>query len=1468
MYLIFDTETTGLPLDHTAPLSDFDNWPRCVQLAWQLHDHTGQLLSDGNFIIRPDGFTIPFISEKIHGISTERAEKEGIPIEEVMEHFERDIERAHFLIGHNLQFDLNIMGSEYLRYQRPSPFEVKQVIDTKDDGTAFCAIPGGVGRFKWPTLAELHQKLFDVGFESAHDAAADVDATARAFLEMVRLNVIQITLPSGTHLSTGTKTSTGTNLPTADNPATGLDLSSQPASQWIDSNHYMDAVHDLRSRGVEAEDRSTLQKANLPTPRKGGQAVSGTGTSTGVNTNAGTDSNPAATPIADTPFVHLHHHSKYSVLQAAADTKETVKKAKADGMPAVALTDLGNMYGVFHFVQAAHAEGIKPIIGCELYFVEDRHQKSFTRDHKDRRYQQPFLVKNRKGFENLSVLSSLGFTEGYYYKFPRIDRELVQTYREGLIALTGGLQGEVPFLILNKGEEFAEKALVWWHQQFGDDLYIELMRHGLEEEERVNQVLLRFAEKYGIKTVATNNAFYLDKKDARAHDALLCIDNGEIMSTPIGRGRGYRFGFPNDEFYFKTQEEMKALFADQPDAIRNTADIAEKVEAIDLRRDVILPNFELPEGFDDESAYLRHLTIEGARERYGEISDVVQERIDLELSIIASMGFPGYFLIVQDFIAAARDMGVFVGPGRGSAAGSVVAYCTGITNIDPLRYDLLFERFLNPERVSMPDIDIDFDDDGRQKVIDYVTKKYGKEQVAHIITFGTMAARSSVRDVARVLDLPLVDADRLAKMIPETIGISLQDAIRDVRDLREIRKQEDQLEGQTLAMAETLEGSVRNTGIHAAGIIIAPDRLTKYIPIATAKDADLYVTQFDGKVIEDAGMLKMDFLGLKTLSILKTAMASVQRNHQKEYNLDTIPLDDEKTFAMYSDALTIGTFQFESEGMRKHLKDLKPSSVNDLIAMNALYRPGPMQFIPDYIRRKHGKENVEYPHDDLREILEPTFGIMIYQEQIMKVAQTMGGYTLGEADVLRRIMGKKKPELLPPEEEKFMKQALAKGYDKAVAKDVFDKMAMFAGYGFNKSHSAAYSVVAYHTMYFKANYTAEYMAAVLSHNKSDIKKTAFFIEECQRLGIEVQPPDINTAESEFVAVDGHIQYGMSAIKGVGESAIHSLVDERTSNGPFPSIFDFVARVDSKICNRRMVESLIQAGAFDTLHDNRAQLLASMDEIMAYGSQKQEEKRQQQVNLFDAFAATPNNGATGGAGSNANGFSNTPTLRNVDKWTAIERLNKERELIGFYLSGHPLDRYKEDINLFSTTTLDSDRLGKLSDRSAVSVVGIITGVRQTADRKGRPMAFVQFEDLRGSAEMLCFSETYDRHQGLIALDTVVMVQGSLDTRRGEPKIIANSLERVENLREKFQNKLRMQILLHTEQLTRSDLEQMAKLFQAHKGQTTVSFRVKSAAGPKPLNMTMRKFVVDPSNELLKGLRDIVGKSSVSLMNLSG
>ncbi len=1398
MYLIFDTETTGLPQDYSAPITDLDNWPRLVQLAWQLHDHTGKLLSSGNYIVKPEGFTIPFNSEKVHGISTERALKEGHDLEFVLKEFRKAIDESHFMVGHNVSFDERVMGAEYLRKKIPSAIMDKPKIDTKDEATEYCAIPGARG-YKWPTLTELHKKLFGTDFEDAHDAAADVEATARAFLELVRLGVIKVNFPLDARL-------------------------------YDSSDSYM-----VRENYIDLVAPSRLKKKDEQAEEEGSDTPVGTTEQIELD--------------KDFAFTHLHCHSKYSVLQATAGVKELVQKARDEGMPAVALTDLGNMYGAFTFVSAAEEAGIKPIVGCEFYVVEDRHQKKFTRDNRDKRYQIPMLAKNQNGYKNLAKLSSIGFTEGYYYKYARIDKEVIRKYSEDLICLSGGIRGWIPDLILNRGEEYAEEELLWWKEVFGDDFYLEVTNHGLEEEKRVNEVLRKFSRKYDIKLVATNNAFYLEKEDASAHDALICIDDGTLVSTPVGRGRDYRYGFPNEEFWFKSTQEMLDLFPDMPEAVTNTREVVDKVEPITLRREVILPKFEIPDEFGNEDDYLRHLTLEGAKKRYPELTDEVKERIDLELGIIKEMGFPGYFLIVQDFIAAARDMGVFVGPGRGSAAGSVVAYCTGITNIDPLEYDLLFERFLNPERVSMPDIDIDFDDDGRQKVIEYVVNKYGKNQVAHIITFGSMAARSSVRDVARVLDLPLADADRIAKLVPERPGTSLDDAFSEVKELREIRDGEG-LEAETLRMAKVLEGSVRNTGIHAAGIIIAPDDLTEFIPVSTAKDADLTVTQFDGSVIEYAGMLKMDFLGLKTLSILKTAIGYVRENYGKEYDLDDIPLDDEKTYKLYQKGGTLGTFQFESEGMRKYLKDLKPTNINDLIAMNALYRPGPMQFIPNYIDRKHGREKVEYDHEDLIPLLESTYGIMIYQEQIMKVAQKMGGYTLGEADVLRRIMGKKKPELLPPEEAKFVKQAKELGYDEKVAKEVFDKMAMFAGYGFNKSHSAAYSVVAYHTMYFKANYPAEYMAAVMSHNMSDIKKVASFIEECQRMNIPVDPPNINTARGKFVAKDGRVQYGMSAIKGVGSSAIRHIVEEREANGLFKSIFDFAARVDTRVCNRRTLESLIIAGAFDTLNDNRAQLLMGIEDILSYAARKQEEKRMSQVNMF--------------GGADGNSLLQEPSLKPVPKWSQIERLNKERELIGFYLSGHPLNKYKEDIKLFGKQNLSEECLSRLQHDAEIRFIAIITGKRQTTDRKGRPIAFLQVEDLSSTAEVCVFSKQFDQYAALLEVDNVVYITGRYSKRDRGNSIILNSVDRIENLREKHQDKLRLKVNIRTDSLAKDDLDQMQTLFELNKGSTMVKFAIHSKEANAPIRMNVRNFVVEPTDELLKGLRDVLGEESVELV----
>ncbi|MEC8683230.1 MAG: DNA polymerase III subunit alpha, partial [Bacteroidota bacterium] len=850
--------------------------------------------------------------------------------------------------------------------------------------------------------------------------------------------------------------------------------------------------------------------------------------------------------LAKVDFVHLHNHSQFSILQSTASVHDLVAAAKKHKMPAVGITDMGNMMGAFHFVKALTAHNkaaqkkndelleageeptetiIKPIVGAELNVCQDHTNKS----QKDNGYQIVFLAKNKRGYHNLAKMASLAYTDGFYY-VPRIDREIVERYKEDIIVLTGNLYGEVPSKVLNVGEKQAEEALLWWKETFGEDLYIEVMRHGQEDEDRVNQTLIEFSKKHDVKLVATNNTFYIDKEDAPAHDILLCVKDGEKVATPKGRGRGYRFGLDNEEYYFKSADEMKALFTDLPEAISNVDEIVNKVEAFVLARDVLLPAFTIPEEFQfeedkqdggkrGENKYLKHITFEGARQRYPEITPDIEERLNFELSVIENTGYPGYFLIVEDFIREARNMGVSVGPGRGSAAGSAVAYCLGITNIDPIKYDLLFERFLNPDRVSMPDIDIDFDDEGRSRVMDYVIDKYGANQVAQIITYGTMAAKSSIRDTARVLDLPLSDADRIAKLIPnmsklaKIFGQSEADLKKKVRseDLVKVNEllnlaEGDDLEGQTLRQARQLEGSVRNTGIHACGVIITPDDITNFVPVSIAKDSDLYVTQFDNSVVEEAGLLKMDFLGLKTLTLIKDTVKLVKHKHGIDLDPDSFPLDDEKTYELFQRGDTVGIFQYESPGMQKHMQALKPTVFEDLIAMNALYRPGPMEYIPSFIARKHGEEEIQYDLPAMEEYLEETYGITVYQEQVMLLSQKLAGFSKGDADVLRKAMGKKIFALLEKLKPQFLDGGEKNGHDRKILEKIWKDWEAFAAYAFNKSHSTCYAWIAYQTAYCKAHYPAEYMAAVLSNNMNDIKQVTFFMEECKRMGLEVLGP--------------------------------------------------------------------------------------------------------------------------------------------------------------------------------------------------------------------------------------------------------------------------------------------------------------------------------------------------------------------------
>ncbi len=1162
-------------------------------------------------------------------------------------------------------------------------------------------------------------------------------------------------------------------------------------------------------------------------------------------------------------FSHLHCHTQFSLLDGAAKIPEMLKKAQEDGMPAVALTDHGNMFGAFKFVAEANKYNVKPIIGCEFYVVPDRHKKQFSKEQRDERYHQLMLAKNEEGYKNLSKLCSLGYMEGLYSKWPRIDKELILKYHQGLIATTCCLGAEIPQAIMNKGEEEAEELFKWWLDLFGEDYYVELQRHELEEQVGVNQTLLKFAQKYGVKVIATNDSHYVDQEDANAHDILLCVNTGEFQSKPIWKGDGfgskdYRFGFPNDQFFFKTQAEMQALFKDIPEALDNTNEIVDKINTPQLTRDILLPNFPLPQEFANTDDYLRHVTYEGAKspKRYGELSAEVEERIEHELNIIKTMGFAGYFLITADLIKAGRDRNVMIGPGRGSAAGSVVAYCTGITNIDPIKYSLLFERFLNPERISMPDIDTDFDDEGRQLVIDYVVDKYGKNQVAQIITYGTMAAKMAIKDVSRVTELPLGEANALAKLVPERPGITLTQAYEEVKELKAIRKGND-LRGEVLRMAEKLEGSVRNSGIHAAGVIIAPDDLTEYIPVSTSKDSDLLVTQFDGKVIEDAGMLKMDFLGLKTLSIIKDCLKLIQKNKGEDIDIDTIPLDDEITFKLYQKGDTIGTFQFESTGMRKYLQVLKPTDIEDLIAMNALYRPGPMEFIPNFINRKHGKETVEYPHELLEPILKNTYGIMVYQEQIMQTAQIMAGYSLGQADLLRRAMGKKKIEEMNKQRAIFVKGAQEKhSISQEKAEDIFSIMEKFAAYGFNRSHSAAYSVVAYQTAFLKSHYPAMYMASVLTHNQSNIEKITFFMDECKRQAIKVLGPHINESGLNFeVNPEGQIRFGLGAVKGTGEAAVEAIVSERLENGPYKNIFDFAERVNLRTVNKKTFESLAMAGAFDCFEDfhRRHYLHAPEGEttliemVIRYGNRKQSEQNASQVSLFggDSGVEIP-----------------LPKIPPCEPYSELEKLRIEKEVVGFYISGHPLDQFRIDIEQFCSCTVD-----KIEERKneKVAVAGIVTKFVERTSKNGRPFGLFTIEDFVDSLDLAMFGEEYLKFRHLLGIGNFIYIEGQVTERYKQPgvwELRPYSIQLLTEIREKMSKGILLQVQLHD--INEDLVSKLEHLSQDYPGNCQLKLNVADIQDNIAVELLSRKFQVKPQDELMKEL-DSIPEISYKILN---
>ncbi|MBN2175587.1 MAG: DNA polymerase III subunit alpha [Bacteroidales bacterium] len=1146
-------------------------------------------------------------------------------------------------------------------------------------------------------------------------------------------------------------------------------------------------------------------------------------------------------------FTHLHVHTQYSILDGAANIEQLVTKAKNSGMKALAITDHGNMYGVLKFYNEAIRQEIKPIIGCEMYVaIESRKKKEKT---PGKLYHHLILLaKNKTGYYNLARLTSLGYLEGFYYR-PRIDKELLEKYSEGLIVSSACLGGELPQTIMNFGEERAQEVVDWYKSIFKDDYYLELQNHGLPQQKAVNEVLIRLAHKNNLKVIATNDVHYINEDDFDAHDILIRLNTGTDIND-----KKDDLKYTGQEF-LKTPDEMAALFAEYPEAISNTQEIVDKIENYSITtKEIILPVFPLPDGFKSEDEYLRHLTYQGAEKLYGEITPEIKNRLDFELQVISDMKFPGYFLIVQDFINKAREMDVTVGPGRGSAAGSAVAYCTGITSIDPIKYNLLFERFLNPERISMPDIDVDFDDEGRDKVLDYVVKKYGENRVAQIVTFGTMAAKLAIRDVARVLKLPLPDADRLAKMVPERPGITLKRAYAEVPELAEIKIKGEELERKTLQYAETLEGSARHTGTHACGVIIGPDDLINYVPLATAKDSQLMVTQYEGKLVESVGMLKMDFLGLKTLSIINDAIKNIKARHNIKIEIDKLPFDDVKTYELYQRGDTIGTFQFESEGMRSYLKELKPTHIEDLIAMNALYRPGPMEFIPTYIRRKHKKEKVIYPHPMLEDILKPTFGIMVYQEQIMKTAQIMGGFPLGKADILRRAMGKKNMDVMSAMKKEFVEGAKEKGIDTKKAEEVFATMQEFAKYGFNRSHSAAYSVIAYQTAYLKAHYPAEYMAAVLTHNLNDIKKITFFIDESKRQQIPVLGPDVNESYLNFMVNDkGEIRFGLAAIKNVGENAAISIIEERKVNGHYKSIFDFAKRINLRSVNKRSMEALAMAGAFDCFEEtHRAQFFYRentedtifLEKIVKHATDYQQQKNSTQVSLF---------------GENTEVEIKDPDMPQCDPWTKLEQLKNEKDVTGFYMSGHPLEDYKTEINNFCNVTINEIKNHRDYYRNKqVAFAGIVTSVNQRTSKTGNPFATFTMEDFTDFDQYLLFSEDYLKMKHFLLEGSSLLVKARIvvrnnknreqvDIRINEMMLLSEALER--KTRE-------IMIKVNIDQINEDFISQLDDLIKKAPGNCSLRFQVIDQEENLDINLPAARLTVGIS-EFLKGVDQMKG-----------
>ena len=1196
-------------------------------------------------------------------------------------------------------------------------------------------------------------------------------------------------------------------------------------------------------------------------------------------------------------FTHLHVHTQYSILDGAAAIKPLLKRAKELGMTALAITDHGNMYGVKEFHDAAEKEGIKPILGCEVYVAGgSRFDKSGKDDRGDHLI---LLAKNLEGYHNLSKIVSYAFTEGVYYR-PRVDKELLRLYHDGIICCSACLGGELPQAIMRGDMQEARRVVEEFVSIFGEDYYLELQLHqsGIprideqvyENQKKVNAVLLQLAAEYGVKYICSNDVHFIMADDAPAHDRLICLNTGRDLDDPN------RMRYTWQE-YLKSEEEMAALFPDHPEALATTAEIAGKVEEYSLEHKPLMPNFPIPDDFDvpldqlketfrkkikDEAVlaeidrctdsldevvgrhpelsdqltiakqfrYLEHLTYKGAERRYGTLSDAVRKRIEYELSTIEWMGFPGYFLIVWDFIRAAREMGVSVGPGRGSAAGSVVAYSLTITNIDPMKYDLLFERFLNPDRISLPDVDVDFDEDGRADVLHYVVEKYGSKRVAQIVTFGTMAPKAAIKDVARVQKLPLSESNRISKLVPEKPGTTFAKAYKEVPELVKEKESDNPLIRDTMKYAEKLEGSVRQTGVHACGVIIGQDDLEKFAPMAIAKDAELNVVQYEGKLVESVGLIKMDFLGLKTLSIIKDALENIESTTGSRPDIDAIPLDDPLTYDLYSRGETTGLFQFESPGMKKHLRNLKPNRFEDLIAMNALYRPGPMEYIPNFIARKHGLEPVTYEIPDMEEYLKDTYGITVYQEQVMLLSQKLAGFTGGEADTLRKAMGKKKRDVLDKMKPKFIEGAKKNGHDPKICEKIWGDWEAFASYAFNKSHSTCYAYVSYQTAYLKAHYPAEFMAALLSRNLSDIKKISFFMDECKRMGLSVLGPDVNHSKIRFsVDEGGNVRFGLAAIKGVGESAVQNIIDTRKEGGPFKSVYDFVERVNLQTVNKKTLENLVLGGAFDAISDlPRSAYLARdehdgtlLDALVRYGNRVQSEKNNVQQSLF--------------GGITEESSVQKPEPPQYTPWTKLETLNRERDVIGIYLSSHPLDDFSLIIKHYCTCSLgDLADLPSMNGRDFVAA-GMVTSVMHLTTKTGKPYGRFTIEDYNGSHEFVLFSKDYENFRRFLFEGYYLLIKGKVAPRIYNPNELETRITSIMMLAEAQETLMKeVTVSVPVDELTEELVGRLSAAAKENRGQVILRFKVYDPAAEVAVNLYSKSVKVALTGDLIRTFDD--------------